>query len=208
MKTRNLVLVSIIIAFTISVQAEIQFGLRAGISSTTVNIKNFNNPNYKLEYNKGDFGYHFGGIAQYKLSLLFIQPELLYTISKTDVAFTDVNGANNTKQLGRQVFNSIDLPVMVGLKLRVFKFQVGPVVTWMINSKSAMLESNNVSPTLNSFIFGYQAGLGVQLSSLLLDAKYEANLSSLGTGMEIGGTTHVKFDQMMSGFKISIGYLF
>jgi len=190
--------------FGLSVQAQMQFGIRAGISSTLCKLGNLNDQSYKLEYNRGDFGYHAGVISKLKISRLFIQPELIFSVSKSDIAFTDLG---NPKQLGRQTFNSLDLPVMVGVKFGPLKIEVGPEASWIINSKSTLLDDNHVTMDLNTIIFGYQAGLGVELGSLVIDAKYEGEFSKLGTGMNVGNS-HVAFDQTMSGIVVSLGYLF
>lgn len=206
MKTKTLVIISMIIVFGLPTQAQMKFGIRAGVSSTICKLGNFNDPNYQLEYNRGDFGYHAGLISQLKISRLFIQPELIFSISKSDIAFTVLN-SGNPEQLGRQSFYSLDLPVIAGVKLGAFKIELGPEASWIISSKSTVLDQNNVSMNLNPIVFGYQAGLGVELGDLLIDAKYEGEFGKLGTGMKVG-ISSVSFNQTMSGIVVSMGYLF
>jgi hypothetical protein len=206
MKTKSIVIISIILLYSLSIQAQMKFGIRAGISSTLVKLENFNSLNYKLEYNRGDFGYHAGVISQLKITKLFIQPELLFSVTKADVAFSDFS-TGSPKQLGRQNFYSLDLPVIAGVKLGAFKIEIGPEASWIINSKSAMMNDNHIDLNLNTITFGYQAGIGVELESLIIDAKYQGALSDLGTGMNVGNSS-VKFTQRMSEIIVSMGYLF
>jgi hypothetical protein len=207
MKTRNLVLL-LAILLSLTVNAQIKIGIRAGINSSTVKLTDNTFDGYTLEYGKGQYGYHFGVISRLKLAKFFLQPELLYTIAKTDLAYINTSDPNNpVTSTGRQNFNKIDIPVIVGYKVAIFKLEVGPVLTFMINSKSDLLDQKKIEQNFKGATVGYQAGIGVELSSLLLDVKYEGNLSMLGESMNVDGTT-VNFDQRMSQFIFSIGYLF
>jgi hypothetical protein len=207
MKAKKLILIAVITSFAFSVHAKINIGIRAGISSSTVKLKDYNNADYQLGYKSGDLGYHFGVIGQVKVLKFFVQPELLFSVAKTAVTYKDLTGSNDTLQYGKQAFYKLDLPIMVGIKLRALKLQVGPVVTWQISSKSTLLDKYNINPDLKAATIGYQAGIGLELGSLLLDVKYEGSLSKLGAGMNIGGT-QVNFDQRMSAWIGSIGYFF
>jgi hypothetical protein len=206
MKAKKLILIALITSLAFSVQAKINIGIRAGISSSTVKLKDYNNPDFRLGYKSGDLGYHFGVIGQVKVLKFFVQPELLFSVAKTAVTYKDT-GPNATLQYGKQAFYKLDLPIMVGIKLRALKLQVGPVATWQISSKSTLLDKYNINPDLKAATIGYQAGIGLELGSLLLDVKYEGSLSKLGAGMNIGGN-QVNFDQRMSAWIGSIGYFF
>jgi hypothetical protein len=205
MKNKLLFIAAIFVLASVSTQAQISWGLRGGINSSNMNT-NITSSSYDLEYNKGDFGWHAGVIGQLKVLKFFVQPELLFSTSKFDLKYTDKNNSSNNG-LGSQTIRKLDLPVMVGFKLAIFKLQVGPVATLVLNSTSDLLDENNIDQNLNSFTIGYQAGIGVELNALLLDFKYESNLSFLGDGMVIGGD-EVQFDQRMSQVVFSIGYLF
>jgi hypothetical protein len=208
MKTKNLVLIASILFISFTLNAQIKFGLRAGLSSSNIKLKDYTASGYKLEYNKGQYGYHFGVISRIKILKLFVQPEVLFSTSKTDILYIDLKDPQKpVRTYGRQNFNKIDIPVMVGFKVAIFKLEVGPVATFMLNTKSDLLDEKKVEQNMKGATVGYQAGIGVELSSLLLDFKYEGNLSKLGSSMEKDGTT-INFDQRMSQFLFSIGYLF
>jgi hypothetical protein len=208
MKTKNLVLLATILFLSLTLNAQVKFGIRAGISSSNIKLKDYKAEGYELEYNKGKYGYHFGVMSRIKIAKLFIQPEVLFSTAKTDILYIDLKDPQKpVRTPGRQNFNKIDIPVMVGFKVAIFKLQVGPVATFILNTKSDLLDEKKVEQNLQGATVGYQAGIGVELSSLLLDAKYEGNLSKLGSSMEKDGTK-VNFDQRMSQFIFSIGYLF
>jgi hypothetical protein len=110
-------------------------------------------------------------------------------------------------EFGKQKFYKLDLPVIVGVKVGPLKLQAGPVGTMVIKSKSDLLDKYNLQETFRGATFGYQAGLGLELSSLLVDVKYEGNLSKLGDGVEIAGQ-NFNFDQRMHQWIFSVGFLF
>lgn len=65
---------------------------------------------------------------------------------------------------------------------------------------SAEGESNNVT-------FGVQGGLGIDISKLTIDLRYETNLSSLGNGITVDGKTY-DYDKRASQISLSLGILF
>jgi hypothetical protein len=187
--------------------AQLKFGIRGGINSAYVKPQEFTNTDYLLEYKSGDVGFHFGGMAQLKIGSLVLQPEILFSTAKTDIKLTDLNGSSATEEVGKQKFNKLDVPIIAGVKLGPIKLQAGPIATVQLNSKSDLLEENGIKQAYKGATIGYQAGIGLELTSLLIDLKYEGNLSQFGDGMKIGGQTF-NFDQRMSQLILSLGFLF
>jgi hypothetical protein len=206
MKTRLVIFTAILLCMVQFSEAQIKFGIRGGINSARVKLKDYTNIDYDLAYAKGDPGYHFGVMSQIKLLGIFVQPEVLFTVAKNDIQVTD--HLNSTPpEAGKQKFYKLDVPVIVGYKLGPLKLQAGPVGTFMLGSKSPLLDKYNMEQDFKGATFGFQAGVGLELSSLLVDVKYEGNLSRLGDGVNIGGE-RFNFDQRMSQWIFSIGYLF
>jgi hypothetical protein len=204
MKNRLLIIAAFLLMICQFTDAQIKFGIRGGFNSSRINVENFQVPGFDdLEYAKGDIGYHIGVMSQIKVIGIFVQPELLFTIAKNDIRLTSSTG----DEYGEEKFYKIDIPVIAGLKLGPVKFQAGPVATMMVGSKSDLLDANGIDQTFKGVTIGYQAGLGLELSSLLVDIKYEGNLSNLGDGMVVGGTTY-HFDHRMNMWILSFGFLF
>ena len=186
-------------------QAQIKFGIRGGINSSRVKLKEFNNPDYQLDYKSGQVGFHFGGITQIKLGMFVLQPELLFTTAKTDISLYDV--VFDTTSIGKQSFNKLAIPIIARVKFGPLKLQAGPVASVIVNSKSDLLEREGIEQAYKGMTIGYQAGLGLELGSLLLDVKYEGNLSKFGDGVSIGGQDF-SFDQRLNQIIFSLGFLF
>jgi len=206
MRTKLFFIFSIALILTINTNAQLKWGIRGGVTSSNVKLTNSTDANYVIEYNKGNYGWHAGLIGQVKVINFFVQPELLFSTSKFDLSYKDKSYPSNN-QLGEQKIRKLDLPVMIGFKLAVFKLQAGPVASLVLSSQSDLLDDKDIDQNLKQATIGFQAGIGLELSALLIDFKYEGNLSKLGDGMTIKNTD-VKFDQRMRQFVFSIGYLF
>src|SRR5690606_28667523 len=88
-------------------------------------------------------------------------------------------------------FNKLDVPVMVGIKLlNVIRVQAGPIASLLLkaDAKEGGVTSD-VKDNYKSATVGYQAGVGLDIGSLILDLKYEGNLSKFGDKVGFGGNT-------------------
>lgn len=209
MKNR-LIFLFLFIFCMLNVNAQLSFGIRGGVNSSNVKLNDFGGRDYQLKYNRGALGFHIGGIAQIKLLNFFIQPELLYTQTKNDVSLATWNSVNaewGVPELGEQRFSKIDIPIIAGMKFGPLKLQAGPVATMMLKSKSDLLDNYDIEQEFSAATLGYQAGVGLELANLLVDVKYEGNLSKLGDGVTIAGRDY-SFDQRMSQWILSVGFLF
>ncbi len=211
MKQKVLLLSVLLCGFiALPAEAQLKFGIRGGVNSANFSMKEFAHTDYKIDYaSSTEVGFHFGAIGQLKIVNFVVQPELLFSTAKMDVLLTDLNPGDPdyTPESDVVKFNKLDVPIIAGFKLGPVKLQAGPVATVMLNSKSDLLEKNGIEQAYKGATFGYQAGVGLELSSLLLDVKYEGSLSKFGDGVTIGGQDFA-FDQRMSQWILSLGFLF
>ncbi len=185
--------------------ADFNYGIRAGVSTVSdVKVQDLTQgTDYILDYAKGDPGFHFGGLAKLQILKFFVQPEVLFSVTRTDLQF-HVPG-RLTPVIGKQSFRKLDVPVMAGMKFGPFKVQAGPVATMKINTKMDFEDDYTMQQDYKGATFGYQAGIGLELSSLVLDVKYEGSLSRFGTGATFGDH-EVEFDQRISQWVLSLGF--
>ncbi|NJO68835.1 MAG: PorT family protein [Bacteroidetes bacterium] len=175
-------------------QSQIKFGVRAGITSSTLEADKVSAGDYTIEtVNDAKIGFQVGLVSQIQIRKFFLQPELLFATSGGVLRVSDVNGST----LRDQKFSKVEIPVLVGGKWGPVRLGVGPVASIVIKSKSELKDINNFSDKFNSATFGYQAGIGLDIWKLALDVKYEGNLSRLGDGVTIAGQTR-SFDSRMS----------
>ncbi len=161
-------------------------GPRVGVSSSKLEIRD-----NVQDVKEGDasFGFHAGLFARFSLSSLYIQPEVLFTSNGGEIEFEDGSGVGN--QIIEYDYNKLDVPVMIGFKFaKFFRLQAGPVASLLLkaDAKEGGV-TEDVKNNYNNATVGYQAGIGLDIGSLILDLKYEGNLSSFGDDIRVGGNT-------------------
>lgn len=194
MKKLILSLALLAIAFTGYSQG-FSIGPKVGLSQAKLDLKSD-------DFKSGDskFGYHVGLFGRLELGGFFAQPELLYTQTKSEFSFNgdDTPDVENYES----DFNRLDIPVMVGFKLfKLLRVQAGPIASININSeiKDALEVVQDVD--YKKATIGYQAGLGLDIGNLIIDAKYESSLNSIS-----GNVGNFETDQRMNQWILSVGF--
>ena len=181
--------------------SQFKWGVRGGLNVNNINLTE-SSGSPKITYERG-LGFHFGLTSQLNISRLYIQPELLFSTVTHDVTVENVINSG-LKEVGKQRFNKMDIPVIAGIKFdNNFKLGAGPVFTKTISSKSDVLVSDNN----NKATVGYQLVAGWDWDKFSLEARYEGNLSKYGAGVRIGGSIY-DFDQRTNQFILSAGFYF
>ncbi|WP_111671427.1 porin family protein [Algoriphagus litoralis] len=170
------------------------FGIKAGLSSTKVDFKN-----EQIVPNDAQTGYHVGIFGRFGNSL-YIQPELLFT--QTSGGFTINSPGEGGSEKFKANFNRLDIPVMVGFRMfKIIRLMAGPIASININSEIKDAVDTVQDVDFNSSTLGYQAGLGVDIGNLSVDAKYEGGLSSVTEN--IGSFTT---DNRINQWVLSVGF--
>ena len=116
----------------------------------------------------GRIGYHAGVYAQLKFAGIFIQPELVFTRLNTEFEQDNLEADYN--------FSKLDIPILLGFKLvGPLNVKVGPAFQVVLNNELEGLDDIDIRDPENTFTVGFQAGVGVQLGRLGLDARYEGS---------------------------------
>ena len=203
---RRLLLLTCLAVMAFNAQSQIKFGIRAGLTSSTVEADKvvFTNSNTTIETSKdAKVGIQFGLFSQISLGGMFVQPELLLTTSGGVIKVKDING----EHLQDQRFTKVDLPVLVGAKMGPLRIGVGPVASMVLNSKSELSDINGYDDKFKKATFGYQAGIGLDIWKLAIDLKYEGNLSKLGDGVTVAGEKR-SFDSRTRQWIVGVAYKF
>ena len=166
------------------------------ISSTAVNAYN--------EKGKNNTGFNVG--LSLKISTptaFFVMPELYYTNFNNE--FTDDNKAVTLEAKSQR----IDLPVLLGYKIVGDKLGIfaGPVASYNLSTDNQFEDfTENVK---NEFTVGYQFGAQIQLSKLIVNARYEGAFSEdERTFIENNSSYVVRYDNRPSLFIVGLGYQF
>jgi hypothetical protein len=207
-------LLVVLLAAFIAIPAFPQFlkvGIKAGVSSNTISMNKIQLNGavpYTIEaLSTASYGFHGGLFLRLKISILYIQPEVLFATSKNDYKVTNLSsGAFETVP---QQLNNLSIPVMVGVKFGPVRINAGPAGLIAIGSPRALITGDpNVKDLYNKMSIGYQAGLGLDiLKKLTIDMRYEGSLKKYQNQIQNAGVK-TPLDNRPNAFLMSIGLMF
>ncbi|SFI41596.1 outer membrane beta-barrel protein [Halpernia frigidisoli] len=151
-------------------------------------------------------GFNVGLSAKISLpTSLFLMPEIYYTTFKN--SFTEP--VTNVKLEAK--YNRVDVPVLVGYNvlgetLGVF---VGPVASYNLSKDDQFQDFKENAQ--KQFTVGYQFGAQVQISKLILNARYEGAFSQdqrKFISNVAGKQTTIRYDNRPNLVLIGLGYKF
>ncbi len=201
--------------FQQSANAQIfSWGFRLGAASTNIDMTpqtiyedNTSTDSLLMSVSDANFGIHGGLYARLKLGPVFVQPEVLFNSQNYEYTIDDFSQSGASEILNDK-FNTLDIPIMIGLKTGPFRFQGGPIGSVLISNDNQLETlSDTYERKLANLTWGYQAGLGVDIGSVNLDLKYEGGLSALGDSYEIYGNSY-QFDSRENRWVLTLGLKF
>jgi Outer membrane protein beta-barrel domain len=177
-----------------SAMAQLSLGPRAALISSSVSLED---DIAAIKEGDAQIGYQLGIFARINLAGLFVQPELLFTSSESALDVTGVGDVSLN-------FNKIDVPVMVGMKLGPLRLQVGPSFSFLTSAESETPAGivEDVTENYKNSTVGYQVGVGIDISKLVLDLKYEGSLSAYADALP----GWVETDQRVSQWVLAVGF--
>lgn len=195
--------------FSIPVFSQVNFGIKAGASTTTV-------PKYETTPGSGTtieieslkdaaWGFHAGIFIRANIGPVYLQPEVVFASNTYEYNVTQ----NSVADVFDQKFNRLEIPVLVGLKFGPVRINAGPSATVPIGSPKNLVDDPNFDDLYRGTSFGYQAGIGVDLfNSLTIDARYGGSLAKkFGDSANIGNQTF-RLDDRQPSLIFSIGLMF
>lgn len=173
------------------------FGIKGGANFSKLKTKE------DLTDENSIAGYHIGVFTRLGAAGIFVQPELYLGSKGND--FVQVKTASNTTTAkGKVRFTTLDLPLLLGTKIGPSKLNVrlmaGPVVSFVVNENTTFDSAYQNIKDFNNYKkqnWAYQAGAGVDLGNLTLDARYEGGLSNVSRSDE--------YNQKQNLFHLSLG---
>ncbi len=208
----------LIIPFGIVSNAQIKFGAKVGMTSTSIKVNEIISIDDQADFDelvvKGEnakVGIQAGIFTRITIAKLYVQPELLFTSTGGEVEVTSLLGGSEVEsEIREQKFRQIDFPIMLGYKFGPARIQAGPVGTIILSSDPSLDGFMNMEykEEFNGATWGYQVGVGLDIfKKITIDVKYEGNLSKLADGVTVGGETR-SFDSRNSQLVASLGFFF
>ncbi len=168
-------------------QVSANFGPKLGINYSRLS---FSGADRKIS-NRYATGYQGGAFLRINFNRFYVQPEALFNEKGSKLSF-DAAPSNEvgSRLSGKVKLQSLDIPLLLGVKLidsKLFNLRIaaGPMYSRQLKDRSAIL--NNLLPDsrFRRNQYGYQAGLGIDLANLTLDARYEGGFQKIVP--ELGG---------------------
>ena len=194
-----------------AVQAQIKAGVKGGLSSMDVTPGQFIVTNSEkaeelgISLSEANYGGHLGFFIQAKMGNFLLQPEILFNTNVMDYNVKDFEtGEVFTKT---ESFQTLDLPIMMGIKLWKFRLTGGPVAHLHLDSTSELFDIEGYDQKFEDMTWGYQAGVGLDIWKLMFDLRYEGNMQNYDGQMSFFGND-VNFDKTPGRMVASIGIKF
>ena len=209
---KKLILIAVASFFLVQVSnAQLfNYGIKAGIGFSSLKINDLTGISdgsdvYDLITGDGVMGYHLGVQTRIKIAMIYIQPELYWNAGGGTLEQVIDGGATEILEVK---FNRMDLPLLVGVKLGPVRFNIGPVGSYVISESNEGSSGDfDYQLYLSSMNWGWQGGIGVDLSKLSLDVRYEGSLSDLSDSVP-EALQNYNMDPRPSQWIISLGYWF
>lgn len=132
-----------------------------------------------------------GGVFfQFNAAFLNLQPEIMFSQNSAELQF----GAVTFEDIRRVKFSQIDIPVLAGFNLgRAIRIQAGPVMSYVLDVDMEPGARNLVEAFVEDFdnkSWGYQAGVGLDLGRLQLDARVGGPIAKRSVDFEVDGNLY------------------
>ena len=190
------------ICLMISTAASAQFftlGPKVGFSSSRLSLEEAQ----LVRTGNSTIGFHAGVFTRLTILGIYLQPEVLFTQAGGQIEIRD-EVSDNFDQIQDLTYNKLDVPVMLGFRIGdVLRINAGPSFS-LILGQDARTEGTTAEVRNNyeSSTVGYQIGGGLDIGRLVLDVRYEGNLSQLGNSVQLGGR---RFDTDYRNNQFSVG---
>jgi hypothetical protein len=178
-------------------QSPVHFGPKVGLNYSKIRFTEGTRKPDSEYYT----GFHGGVFGRLDLGRLYLQPELIYNEKGTQVTLPGGTGATGGSTSDVKL-KTLDIPVLLGVKLvdaKVANIRMmgGPVFSNTLGQRSEVLDRISEKDfSFNKQNVGYQAGIGVDLATITLDARYEGSLKEISS----------EFGSRPSVFLISLGF--
>ena len=193
--------------------AQVQFGVKAGMSSADISPKDIlifglnDARQLKLLVDDSNYGVHLGVFLQIPIGKFFLRPEVLFNSNEVDYQIEDFRLAGNNVFFRSERYQNLDLPILLGTKLAFLRIQGGPVAHVFLDNTSGLFDIDGYSQDFKDTSWGWQAGVGIDIWKFALDFRYEGNFTKYGDHINLFGQD-VNFADNANRLLFSVGLNF
>lgn len=197
----------ILIALGLSVSSYGQFatlGPKIGLSHSTLT----ENDAQAIAGGEASAGFHAGLFARFSVLGFYVQPEAVFTSTGGEIVINSEDVNANVDQIKSIRYNKLDVPVLFGFKIGpLFRVNAGPSFSLLLSSDARDGNAQNeIEENYNDATVGFQAGIGLDISKLTFDLRYENNLSALGEEVSFPSAGTFNTDLRNQQWLFSLGF--
>ncbi len=189
---------------------QIEFGLKAGLSSNNLNKSNILNQNEdetSIDVFSENYGYHFGLYSRIKISSLYVEPNILFESTTLDYSLTEIVEDEILKTFHSASYTKLNIPLLIGMKFGFFRVNTGPVAYINLDSGSDLIRFKEYGKRFKEASYGLKFGIGVDFWKIRLDAGIEGNITRLGNSLNLGDESY-QLSNRPTSFSLTAGYKF
>ena len=221
---KKLFLSTLLLALSFGVSAQsFSWGAKVNVGSPNLKIKDIqniqNNQNGEniaklLDDTDAVLTYQLGLFSRFMFAGIYVQPEAMFSSSKTEMKFENIFDENNTSNnvVGEMKLNKLDVPVMIGKRfMKILRINAGPVFSYIISQnigQSGTKEAwNEINAEYKNATVGLQYGIGVDIAMINIDLRVEKGFQAISENLTIGETSFAA-DQRLEQIMLSVGMKF
>lgn len=175
---KKALLLPVFLLTSLACSAQLIWGIKGGAGQTIVSTEELViQDRYRLSVDEIAYGIHGGLFFQLYFKNFLIQPEFLLNSNRVDYRLEDLRKPDAGSARSEK-YQHLDIPLLLGFQFGALRLQAGPEAHVYLNSTA--FETEGYEQQFENLTFGWQAGAGIQLWSLLLDARYEGNFNDFG----------------------------
>ena len=201
---RKLILAIVLVFSSMSLSAQsFKWGAKVNVGSPDMSLSDIKEANNHIpDVKNASLNLQLGLFARLQLLGFYIQPEAMFSNSKSELKFEDVTGEVK--------INKLDLPVMVGKRfLKIFRVNAGPVFSLKLSQdiKNVKNTSDEIIANYKNATVGLQYGIGLDISMITIDLRVEKGLQSISDQLKIAGKSF-SADQRLDQVMLAVGIKF
>tara|TARA_B100000405_G_scaffold274653_1_gene215603 strand:+ start:49 stop:699 length:651 start_codon:yes stop_codon:yes gene_type:complete len=215
---KKLFLSSLLLALSFGVSAQsFSWGAKVNVGSPNLKIKDIqtdDNIAKLLDDTDAVLTYQLGVFTRFMFAGIYVQPEAMFSSSKTEMKFENIFDENNTSNnvVGEMKLNKLDVPVMIGKRfMKILRINAGPVFSYILSQnigQSGTKEAwNEINAEYKNATVGLQYGIGVDIAMINIDLRVEKGFQAISENLTIGETSFAA-DQRLEQIMLSVGMKF
>ena len=218
---KKLFLATLLLAINFGISAQsFSWGAKVNVGSPNLKIKdiqnNQNNDNIAklLDDTDAVLTYQLGVFTRFMFAGIFVQPEAMFSSSKTEMKFKNILDENDAGNdvIGEMRLNKLDVPVMIGKRfMKILRINAGPVFSYILSQnigQSGTKEAwNEINAEYKNATVGLQYGIGIDIAMINIDLRVEKGFQAISENLTIGETSFAA-DQRLEQIMLSLGIKF